>query len=236
MKTTFLSAAALLLSTTAADVAPAFPLPGGPTNLTITYNNNDTVSPQGELLPRPVTAQPPSLSAPKLTPASNSNLYILLMIDIDVPRNSTRVPLIHWLAPNISLSSPSSSLIIPSPNPVPYLQPSPPVGDIPHAYNFVLFEQPAGFQVPARYAELAGMRVGFDVRQFVGEAGLGGVVASGWLRVQNLTGVAGPTGTGSGARPSQTGGYTGPESNEGGKVVLGWMGVAGALAVAVGMV
>lgn len=53
MKTAFLSAAALLLSTATADVAPAFPLPGGPTNLTITYNNNDTVSPQGELLPRP---------------------------------------------------------------------------------------------------------------------------------------------------------------------------------------
>ncbi|EMD97528.1 hypothetical protein COCC4DRAFT_33969 [Bipolaris maydis ATCC 48331] len=59
MKTTFLSAAALVLSTTTADVAPAFPLPGGPTNLTITYNGNDTVSPQGELLPRPGTSMSP---------------------------------------------------------------------------------------------------------------------------------------------------------------------------------
>ncbi|KAJ5052712.1 phosphatidylethanolamine-binding protein, partial [Bipolaris maydis] len=186
-----------------------------------------------------VTAKAPSLSAPQLSPASNSSLYILLMIDIDVPRNNTRVPLIHWLAPNISLSSsPSASLVIPSPNPVPYLQPSPPVGDIPHAYNFVLFEQPAGFQVPARYAGLAGNRVGFDVRAFVADAGLAGVVASGWLRVQNLTGVATPTGTGSGATPSQTG-YTGPESNGGGRaavVAAGWMGVFGALAVVAGMV
>lgn len=74
--------------------------------------------------------------------------------------------------------------------------------------------------------------MGFDVRAFVGEARLGGVIASGWLRVQNLTGVAVPTASGAGARPSQTG-YTGPESNEGGKVVLGWMGVLGVVAAGV---
>ncbi|EMD68917.1 hypothetical protein COCSADRAFT_157307 [Bipolaris sorokiniana ND90Pr] len=188
MKTTFLSTAALLLSTTTADVAPAFPLPSGPTNLTITYNNNDTVAPQGELLPRPVTAQAPSLSAPQLSPASNSSLYILLMIDIDVPRNNTRVPLIHWLAPNISLSS-SSSFIIPSPNPVPYLQPSPPVGDIPHAYNFVLFEQPAGFQVPARVWVVEGAE--FD--GVWGEAESDGVYGTGeqWGRKESGRGVYG---------------------------------------------
>ena len=67
MKTTFLSTAALLLSTTTADVAPAFPLPSGPTNLTITYNNNDTVAPQGELLPRPGT-HPSPLPPPKNKP------------------------------------------------------------------------------------------------------------------------------------------------------------------------
>lgn len=219
-----------LLSLTVAQSAPGFPV-SAPQQLTVTFGNN-TVSPPGELIPRggtylliryllccapfpqyviyehslttpTETAQPPSISAPVWTSGSRG---VLLMVDLDVPRNNTRVQLLHWLAPNVTLGSSNSSGPTPLNVPVgfaPYLQPSPPVGDVPHAYTFIVFPQPANFSIPAKYADLANNRVGFNTSQFLADTGLSNAIAANYIRVQNLTGTA--TQTYPPARPTETG-------------------------------
>lgn len=123
------------------------------------------------------------------------------MVDLDVPRNGTRVQLLHWLASNVTLGS-NNALNVPV-GQVPYLQPSPPVGDVPHAYTFIVFPQPANFSIPAQYADLAQNRVGFNTSKFVSDAGLGQALAANYIRVQNLTGTA--TTTFPPARPTASG-------------------------------
>lgn len=131
------------------------------------------------------------------------------MVDLDVPRNNTRVQLLHWIATNVTLgpaaSASNSTPLVIGNVPVPYLQPSPPVGDVPHSYTFVLFRQPANFSIPAQYSNLATMRLPFNVSQFVRDAGLGQPLAGNWIQVQNLTGT--PTTTYPPARsPTSTSG------------------------------
>ncbi|KAH8644160.1 PEBP-like protein [Alternaria alternata] len=146
---TILSATALLAGVATAATAPGFPIQVSQ-NLTVMYGNN-TVSPGGELIPRP-----------------------------------------------------GSPLVIPSDNPVPYLQPSPPVGDIPHSYTFILMAQPRNFSIPSMYDDLADNRVGFNVSQFAADANLTNGIAATWITVQNLTET--PTNTSfPPPRPSPTG-------------------------------
>lgn len=114
-----------------------------------------------------------------------------MMVDMDVPRNGTRVQLLHWLVSNVTLSSSSNdntTLSIPSPGEASYRQPSPPVGDTPHAYTILLFAQPANFSVPSQFADVLQSRVFFDTSAFVAAAGLLEPVAANYFRVQNLTG------------------------------------------------
>jgi hypothetical protein len=125
------------------------------------------------------------------------------MVDSDVPRNGTRVPLLHWMATNVTIQGTSGPLRVPN-MPVPYLQPSPPVGDVPHAYTFIVFPQPANFTVPDKYLALAqnqSLRVGFNTSLFIEEVGLKPAFAANYIRVQNLTGTA--TTTFPPARPTQ---------------------------------
>ncbi|KAL6703483.1 hypothetical protein ACN47E_009657 [Coniothyrium glycines] len=202
---TFAAAAALFASATA-DVAPGFPIPAAG-QLTVIYGNN-TVSPPGERIPRPETAQPPTILVPQwLPPNSSSTTALLLMVDLDVPRNNTRVQLLHWLATNITLylspstGAPTTQLLIRNDAaPAPYLQPSPPVGDVPHSYTFILFPQPADFRLPPQYANLSTARVPFNVAQFAADVGLGSALAGNYITVQNLTGSA--TATFPPARPT----------------------------------
>jgi hypothetical protein len=99
---------------------------------------------------------------------------------------------VHWIAANVTLgprvsTSNSTPLVIPN-APVPYLQPSPPVGDVPHSYNVVVFQQPANFSIPAQYSNLTNNRLPFNVSQFVRDTGLGQPLAGSYFQVQNLTG------------------------------------------------
>jgi hypothetical protein len=160
------------------------------------------------------------------------------MVDLDVPRNNTRVQLLHWLAPNVTLGSSNSSGLTPLNIPIgfaPYLQPSPPVGDIPHSYTFIVFPQPANFSIPAKYADLANNRVGFNTSQFLADTGLSNAIAANYIRVQNLTGTA--TQTYPPARPTETGARNSssavPFPGAAAPVVVGsvtvWAGVATAL-------
>ncbi|RMZ70500.1 phosphatidylethanolamine-binding pebp [Pyrenophora seminiperda CCB06] len=221
--------AALLAGVARAETGPGFPIATSQ-NLTVIYGNN-TISPGGELVPRPETAQRPTISAPVWwADEKGPGSCILLMVDLDVPRNGSRVQLIHWLALNITRSSPLSAntsgaaLQIPDSNPVPYRQPSPPVGDIPHSYTFVLMEQPRNFTMPEQYASLAMNRAPFNVSQFAKDANLTRPLAGTWITVQNTTGTP-TTSAFPPARPTPTGG----SSTESGGPSKG--GAAGGLAV-----
>jgi hypothetical protein len=107
--------------------------------------------------------------------------------------------LLHWFVPNVPLVTGVLSPPVPS-NSTPgamYLQPSPPIGDIPHRYVLLLFAQPENFTVPAAFpisppASTAN-RIGFNVSAFAEAAGLGQPFAAHWFSVQNTTGVASTT-------------------------------------------
>jgi len=138
------------------------------------------------------------------------------MIDLDVPRNNSRVTILHWFEPNVRVTSATdNTLLIPAANGsgASYLQPSPPVGDIPHRYVFLLFAQPANFTVPSQFAAInppasTQARIGFNINDFVAAAGLGQPLAANYITVQNTTGAATATGSGAatatGAGASQT--------------------------------
>ncbi|KAF2007997.1 PEBP-like protein [Amniculicola lignicola CBS 123094] len=178
---------AMLWSAVAAQTAPGFPILASQA-LGIQFGTN-IVQPAGEQIPRPDTASPPNITSAVWTSTGQG---VLLMVDSDVPRNGTRVQLLHWLVSGVTLSeeSNSSSLIIPSPGEAEYRQPSPPVGDSPHAYTFVLFSQPENFSVPAQFNDVLQSRVFFNTSAFVAAAGLGDAIAANYIQVQNLTGSA----------------------------------------------
>ena len=119
-----------------------------------------------------------------------------MFVDIDVPRNGTRVQLLHWLTTNVTRPS-SDTQVLKTNDPkldlAPYLQPSPPVNDTAHKYTLLLFEQPENFTVPARFNNLLKTRVGWDTAAFVNATGLGPALAADWIRVENRTGSANAT-------------------------------------------
>jgi hypothetical protein len=158
------------------------------------------------------------------------------MVDLDVPRNNTRVQLVHWIVTNITRPRNAENLRIPEEGaqvPVPYLQPSPPVGDIPHFYTFILLAQPRNFSIPAQYSNLAENRVGFNVSAFAADTGLTRGVAATWITVQNLTGNPGNTSAYPPPRVVQEGPELPGGEFEGGAIKVGgramWVGIATAV-------
>jgi phosphatidylethanolamine-binding protein len=218
-----------------ATTAPNFPIAGGEPDFTLSFGNN-SVSPPGELLPRAGmypfpprshrrtiliaycadTANRPTISAPAFASTGSA---VILLVDTDVPRNGTRVQLLHWLIADVTLSN--SSLVVPpeSSAPATYRQPSPPVGDVAHAYTALLFAQPANFSVPAQFTEVLQSRVFFDTAAFVEAAGLGSPIAANYFRVQNTSGTA----TQSFPPPASTptNGTAPPTEFPGGAVIVG---------------
>jgi hypothetical protein len=190
-----------------ATTAPNFPITGGDLDLTLSFGNN-SVSPPGELLPRAGmlpfrlksfssariliihrldTVNRPTIGVPALTYTGNA---IVLLVDTDVPRNGTRVQLLHWLISNASLSNDGLTVPDESTALAGYRQPSPPVGDVAHAYTALLFAQPANFSVPAEFTGVLQSRVFFNTDAFVKAAGLGSPLAANYFRVQNTSGIA----------------------------------------------
>ncbi|KAF2176355.1 PEBP-like protein [Zopfia rhizophila CBS 207.26] len=194
----FLSFYLLLTSVEVASgqAAPDFPVSASAT-LNVTYGTND-ISPPGELIPRPEVGNPPTISTDVFTLTKRG---VLCMVDSDVPRNGTRVQLLHWLVSNVTVSN-SSTLNIPIPGEASYRQPSPPVGDIPHAYSFLLFEQPESFSIPEQFNDVLQKRVFFNISVFIAATGLQDPIAANYIRVQNLTGVTGTATTFPAPRPT----------------------------------
>jgi hypothetical protein len=132
------------------------------------------------------------------TPAWGSTASgMLIMLDLDVPRDDTRVSLVHWLVTGVALTSndppPSedNTVLLTSPNPVvSYIRPNPPVGDIAHSYQFYLFQQPDNFALPSQYQNLQDNRAPFNLTQFLADAGIPetGLLATNHFRVRNLSG------------------------------------------------
>jgi len=182
---------AALLQLTSAQTPNGF-IPVVTQNLNVTFGSN-VITPPGELIPRPEVASPPTISSKVF---STTGKAILFLIDLDVPSNGTRVKLLHWFAPDITGVTSglnSTTLTIPANGPgAPYLQPSPPPGDSPHRYTFLLFEQPINFAVPAAFANInppasTTNRIGFNLTAFIAAANLSPPIAANYILVQNTT-------------------------------------------------
>lgn len=116
-----------------------------------------------------------------------------MIVDSDVPRNNTRIQLLHYLASNVTLSPRDNRTLVLPPvasTEASYLQPSPPVGDVAHAYTVLLFTQPSNFSIPAAFRQVLTDRAPFNVSAFRLAAGLENPIAANYFRVQNTTGTA----------------------------------------------
>ncbi|KAF2272431.1 PEBP-like protein [Westerdykella ornata] len=244
----FALAATVLVDLAASQPAPGIALQADSNTLEVIYGSN-TVDPAGELMPRSDLLSPPTFRLPSL-PNSPPGPFILLMLDSDVPRNNSRVPLLHWLSSNVTLSTTPSnsnpaSLRLPpeSQQEAPYRPPNPPVGDSPHAYTFLLYASPAsGFSLPAsvNFSDIQQRVFSSEdaLVRFLGSAGIeGAAVAANYMQVRNLSVSA--TGTTTFPPPRATGaagnGTTGDESGNGGNRSVEFEGSAGRRAVVLGI-
>lgn len=175
-------------------------------------SSNTTVTP-GLLVPQSDTRSAPTL---RVQPASDSDQYVVLMID-------SAVPVLHWLQAGLVVASDDQTLQVNSNVDstivgTPYIGPMPPAGSGPHNYVILLFEQPSNWTIPANYSSINPPMaeedvVGFDVVDFVAASKLGAVVGSNYFRVLNGTlaetsSFATATKTGDGAPASATAGMT----------------------------
>ncbi|ERF73984.1 hypothetical protein EPUS_03798 [Endocarpon pusillum Z07020] len=167
--------------------------PSVQTPLTVLYPRNITVSPPGVLLQRADTQVAPTLTAPTGTPTDRT--YLVIMMDLDVPRNGGTT-LLHWLQTDFTLSL------------------SPPPGT-PHRYVFWMFAQPDEFAVPESFSNVNPPasntdRIGFNLTDFVAAAGLDAPLAGNYFTVVNSSATASSTGSASAtSSPAQ---YTGSAS------------------------
>jgi phosphatidylethanolamine-binding protein (PEBP) family uncharacterized protein len=109
---------------------------------------------------------------------------VLVMIDPDVNLGGRKFTYLHWLSPNVDLSGEKAIVPTTSSNMVKYFQPSPPAGDPPHRYTFLLYAQPNNFTIPPKYASLQMSVLGFDLDVFATAAGLGQPKAATFMQVQ----------------------------------------------------
>lgn len=117
--------------------------------------------------------------------------YLVLMIDLDVPRNDTTVPLLHWYQPDLIIKNKKSRVLsvqhLSKRQNAKYIAPSPPPGS-PHRYVQVLFEQPDRYSFPPEFDKYLGKkseaRLGFEIKEFIRAAKLDEPVAGSWFLVQ----------------------------------------------------
>lgn len=136
------------------------------------------------------------------------------MVDLDVPGANATAPrqtLLHWFAPNVTSTTDTkntTSTFKISTGGAPYLQPSPPIGDIPHRYVVLLFAQPKNFSVAAfggiNPPANTTARIGFNVTNFIRLTGLGAPLAANYFTVQNTTVNANATTTSTAAAGAST--------------------------------
>ncbi|KIW06970.1 uncharacterized protein PV09_02629 [Verruconis gallopava] len=174
-------------------VASAQTFPGFTVTITnklgVTYG--DISVSNGQQLPRADVLSPPNISSSDHFSATGK--AVLIMMDSDVPANSTsRTTLLHWLVPDITgVTDGTNSTYLtlpPSNDGVPYQPPSPPQGDYPHRYSFLLYEQTRDFSIPSTVN--ASSRRGFDLKGFLNDTGLVTSLAANYMLVANVSGPA----------------------------------------------
>jgi phosphatidylethanolamine-binding protein (PEBP) family uncharacterized protein len=106
------------------------------------------------------------------------------MIDPDVKIAGRTMTYLHWLIPDVDLSKEKAVIPTTGANFVKYFQPSPPAGDPPHRYTFLLYKQPNDFKIPPKYPNLAMSVLAFDPVAFAEAAGLGEPKAATFMQVQ----------------------------------------------------
>ncbi|EED15411.1 conserved hypothetical protein [Talaromyces stipitatus ATCC 10500] len=185
---------ALLAATRAQSQTPPGFKPSTELHLGVTFQDGVSVQAGHELLANEAKSAP-QLDLHSLlaihhtqTPFYHSTWkFMVFMIDIDVERNGTKYPLLHWYQPDLILSGRTGRLSIESDSNMPkamYAGPAPPPGPA-HRYVEVIFKQPERYELPADFEKFLentiAARLGFDIEQFVKEAGLSEPVAGNWF-------------------------------------------------------
>ncbi|KII86518.1 hypothetical protein PLICRDRAFT_165126 [Plicaturopsis crispa FD-325 SS-3] len=109
---------------------------------------------------------------------TDTRLYTLLMVDPDFPDEEVQgfQNFLHWMQPNIPLSSSSSAIPSSIFTHTPYIPPHPQRGTKYHRYVLLLLPQSSEITVPRL---VRGERLRFDVRGFMEKYGLDGAKGGG---------------------------------------------------------
>ncbi|KAI0706214.1 phosphatidylethanolamine-binding protein [Cytidiella melzeri] len=148
----------------------------------------EKVEPGVYLLPEQ-TRRPPHLYVTVFHP--EPRLYTLIMADLDVPdpENNSFQTYLHWMQPNISLSTQSSELTLPTTH-TPYIPPHPQRGTPYHRYVVLLLPQQSPTERIKVPVPTAAERLGFDFRAFTEQYGLDGSKGGGahmWREIWDPT-------------------------------------------------
>ncbi|KIX02555.1 uncharacterized protein Z518_08496 [Rhinocladiella mackenziei CBS 650.93] len=199
---TYTSVAAALAAAVNAQSAPGFPVQVED-NFRVYFESPTTeVDPPGELLPREDTLVEPTALGP--ADSTRTRTFMLFLVDQDVTTSDgSTVQLLHYFQPNLSGASEvlfndattENATTAPS---VDYLPPTPPAGDGPHSYTFLLYPQPEDFSIPDSFSsffppEDTNARFPFDMAGFAEAANLGAPAGANWFQVEN--GEASPSST-----------------------------------------
>jgi large subunit ribosomal protein L35 len=171
------------------DLIPSI-LPTAKLSVSIPSQSSAPIEP-GSFLPPAALSQPPQLSLQVFSPGTKQ--YTLLMLDPDSPdaMAETFTTKVHWIVPNITISPTASQIDSSAPALVPYLAPNPEKGTPYHRYTFLAFAQPEGVQFSVGGSEgkavsVPEQRTGFNLREWLNEAGLDATAAVGANMVRGM--------------------------------------------------
>ena len=131
-------------------------------------------------------------AVPELAYNVTAGTYMVIGLDIDAPFPSFGIlgPILHWIQPGLEPEQAADGRFVLTSSGTPfvanYIGPAPPPGSAPHRYVFLLYEQPADFDVK-NYAPSEGKNLGnwhrmrYDLGAFEKEAKLGPVLASNYF-------------------------------------------------------
>ncbi|KAL8400375.1 hypothetical protein RB594_000677 [Gaeumannomyces avenae] len=179
-----------LLGGLVAGQTPARFTPSVSKHLNVVYGSK-AVKPPGTSFTKAETARIPTFGLNETL----TGTYLFIMIDLDVQLGTggARQPLLHAMIRDVKATGQthaSGFAILGSTQngPSSYFGPSPPAErpPYPHSYVFLLYEQPAGFAVPASQRQTVSSRFNFNIAAFAQAANLTVPLAGNYL---NVTGV-----------------------------------------------
>ncbi|PWY65453.1 PEBP-like protein [Aspergillus eucalypticola CBS 122712] len=154
--------------------------------LTLTFSSHFIYP--GQFVSKRDAAHPPRMSFPRL---KGNGTYMIVCLDLDAPFPSCRVlgPKCHWIQSGLEPIMSENGhffLRVAAPFIANYVGPNPLPGSSPHRYLFILYEQPAGFEL-TRSSPTGGKKMGvwsrlrFDLDGWAREIGLGPVVGANYF-------------------------------------------------------